>query len=122
MRTPGSALGCSWGRAIRLTPTLTRTHMLTRTPVITMIPTIIHTHTATIHTDIGAVDIIGVDTAADTIGAADIGVDMAAAIAAAAVVTAAVAVVTAVVAVVALAVAAVTAADGAGKQSAKVVD
>ena len=108
-------MGYSWGRAIRLTHTLIRTHMPTRIPVITMIPIIIRTVTATIRRmDIGAADIIGVDTAADTIGAADIGVDMAAAIAVA-VVSGAVTVATAAVAVVAHV-------DEAGKQSAKVVD
>jgi hypothetical protein len=77
-----------------------------------MIPTIIRTHTAIRRMDIGA-GIIEVDTAADTIGAAEItGV---AAVTAAAVASGAVAVVT-------VAVAGGTAAAGAGKQSAKVVD
>jgi hypothetical protein len=89
--------------------------MRTRTPVITMIPIIIRTVTATIRRmDIGAADIIGVGTAADTIAAADITGVEAAAIAAA-VVSGAVMVATA-------AVVAVTAADEADKQSAKVVD
>jgi hypothetical protein len=89
--------------------------MLIRIPVITMIPTIILTHTAIRRMDIGAAGIIGVDTAADTIGAADItGV---VAVIAAAVGSGAVA-----VAAVTVVVAAVTAAAGAGKQSAKVVD
>jgi hypothetical protein len=88
--------------------------MLTRIPVITMIPIIIRTDTATIRRmDIGAADIIGVDIAADTIGAADIIVEAAAI--AVAVVSGAVTVATAAVAVVAHV-------DEAGKQSAKVVD
>src|ERR1700730_12073730 len=110
MRTPGSALGCSWGRVIRLTHMLTRPHMLTRTRAIITIPTIIRTHTATIRPmDIGAADIIGgtvVDTA-DNAGVAAVTVSFGE--------SAAVAVPVGPAAVVAVT-------DGAGKQSARVVD
>jgi len=79
-----------------------------------MIPIIIRTDTATIRRmDIGVADTIGVDIAADTIGAADttgVAADTVAAVVSGAVAVAFVAVV------------AHVAADGAANQSAKVVD
>jgi hypothetical protein len=75
--------------------------MLTRTPVITMIPTIIRTHTVIRRMDIGAADIIGVDTSADTADIVAVATTGVAAVIAAAVVSGAVAVPFAAVAVVA---------------------
>jgi len=90
--------------------------MLTHTRAIITIPTIIRTHTATIRlTDIGAADIIG-DTVVDTADIAAVATIGVAAVTVAAVASGAVAV----AAVGTAAVAADT--DGAGKQSAKVVD
>ena len=112
MQTLGLALGCLSDQLTRLTRTLMGTHMLT--PVIITTPIIIRMRTDTTGTrrmDIGA-GLIGADTAADTIEAADI--------TEAAVVTAVEALIAG--AVVATAAAAVTAADGVGKQSATVVD
>jgi hypothetical protein len=58
MLTPGSVLGCTWARAIRLTRMPIHIHMLTRILATITAPIILPTGTATViqRMDIGAVD------------------------------------------------------------------